>query len=325
VDVSIVLGVHAHPDRLIASLESVRQQQGGVSWECLIVANGGFQPDGRCTSLLKADPRFRLLSCNQAGLTAALSTGCREASGGLIARLDVGDVMAPRRLQCQQQAFAQHPDLVLATSTVEVCGPHWEHLRSTPQPRGSGIPQRVDTVPPEQGIALDIPHHASVMFRRSAYEAVGGYRPAFYFGQDWDLWYRLASQGRFIHLPRVLTRVRLFSDGLSSRHWREQREIARLSLACHVARSQGRSETVLLQQAAAIRPRHEGKCRISWDSHRAEGAYLIGEALRRQRDRRCRVYFSEALRHGFWRPKIWLRSIQAVALLASPLKGRASE
>lgn len=314
VDVTVVLGVHAHCDRLNASLESVRQQLGTVRWECLVVANGGFHPDQRCLGLFQADSRFRFLLCEQSGLTTALALGCQHARGPLIARLDVGDEMTPERLQKQFQAFIQTPDLVLATSDVEICGPAWEHLRTHSQPAANGIPLRVDTVPPERGIAIDIPHHASVMFSRAAYEAVGGYRSAFYFGQDWDLWYRLSSQGTFVHLPDTLTRVRLFIDGLSSRHWREQRTIAKLSLSCHVARNLGQPEDQLLQQADAIRP--SPKCRgfLPWDGRRAEGAYFIAEALRRNGDRRCHRYFWVAIRNGFWKPMVWLRSVQSLVI-----------
>ena len=152
------------------------------------------------------------------------------------------------------------------------------------------------------------------MFSREAYEAVGGYRSEFYFGQDWDLWYRLASKGTFVHLPEVLTRVRLFSDGLSSRHWREQREIAKLSLACHVARNRGQLETELLFRASAIRPKPKAKSWLPWDGRRAEGAYFIAEALRRNSDQRCYRYFREALCHGFWMPRIWIRFAQSIVL-----------
>jgi len=316
VDVTVVLGVHAHCDRLISSLESVRQQGGEVSWECLIVANGGFQPNQRLAELLQSDSRFRLLECPQSGLTAALALGCQQAQGALIARLDVGDVMAPRRLYSQAQFFSNHPDLVLATSDVAICGPAWEHMRIDTQDAATGQPIRVNNVPPSQGIAIDIPHHASVMFSREAYEVVGGYRSEFYFGQDWDLWYRLASEGTFVHLPEVLTRVRLFSDGLSSRHWREQREIAKLSLACHVARSRGQEETNLLQRASVILPKLKTKKLLPLDGRRAEGAYFIAEALRRNGDQRCRSYFREAIRYGFWKPRIWIRAVQSILSVA---------
>ncbi len=314
--VSVVLGVHADPERLLTTLESVAAQEGPLEWECLVVANGGFQPNQRCAAVLQAEPRFRLIHSPRPGLTEALAFGCRQARGPLLARIDVGDSMAPGRLHRQAQAFAHHPDLVLATSDVAYCGPAWEPLRILSQPAATGTPLRVDTVPPEQGIAIDIPHHASVMIRRDAYEAVGGYRPAFYFGQDWDLWYRLASEGTFVHLPEVLTRVRLFSDGLSSRHWREQRDIAQLSLACHGARRAGQPEQPLLDKAAAIRPTPRPRQVFPWDGRRAEGAYFIAEALRRNGDRRCHAYFREAIRHGFWKPRIWVRAIQSLSLFS---------
>ncbi|MDC3009376.1 glycosyltransferase [Synechococcus sp. AH-736-G20] len=314
VDVSVVLGAHSHCDRLVTSLESVCQQVGDLTWECLIVINGPFQPNPRFSELLRTDSRLRVLHSTKAGLTSALILGCQHANGPLIARLDVGDTMAPCRLQSQFEAFLKHSDLVLATSDVDICGPFWEPLRTDTQDCASELPQWVNTVPVELGLSIDIPHHASVMFRRDAYEYVGGYRSSFYFGQDWDLWYRLASQGTFVHLPKVLTQVRLFSDGLSSRHWREQREIAKLSLACHIARNYGHPELQLLQQAASVLPKAKATISLPWDGRRAEGAYFIGEALRRNRDRRCRNYFRESIRYGFWKPRIWIRSFQSLFL-----------
>jgi glycosyltransferase involved in cell wall biosynthesis len=314
--VSVVIGCHQDGRELSTTLDSIADQHDAPDWECLIVANGPFQAGEALKQRLVSDPRFRLLHSFRPGLTEALSIGCSQARGTFIARLDVGDVMVPQRLARQVLALGDDPDVVLCTSAVFVCGPSWEPLWVN---RGTealtGVPIRVDQLPASEGLSMDIPHHASVMFRRSAYQVVGGYRSQFYFGQDWDLWYRLAGAGSFVSLAEALTRVRLFSDGLSSRNWREQREIARLSLACYQARSKGISESHLLQQAAAVRPRPRVKRRLPWDSRRAEGAYFIAEALRRNRDRRCLRYFIEALSNGFWKPRIWIRSIQAISCM----------
>jgi len=316
---SVVLASHQLSAAFAASVQSALEalERCSSPGECVVVLDGGSAEEREQVERRFQDAVVPLrVACVPAGgLTRALIQGCDLAQAPFIARLDVGDVMAPDRLVRQLQAFAQQPDLVLATSDVEVCGPCWEPLWVNRGTEGlAGAPIRVDHGPASEGIAIDIPHHASVMIRRCAYEAVGGYRRAFYFGQDWDLWYRLASAGTFVHLPEVLTRVLLFSDGLSSRHWREQRQIARLSLACHIARSQGQLEAEILQQAAAIRPRGVAKRWLPWDGRLADGAYRIGEALRRNHDSDCRRYFSEALRHGFWRPKIWIRFIQLLIL-----------
>jgi glycosyltransferase involved in cell wall biosynthesis len=319
VGVSVVMATHAGAQGLDESLHSIFSQQ-DVDLECLLLADGPLDAGSEeiLAAWLAREPRLRLLRLPKAGLTQALMLGCRQARGGLIARLDVGDAMAPQRLSRQVQLLRTDPDCVLVTSDVAVCGPAWEPLWLYERPEPMAAPQRVNTVPSEQGIGMNIPHHASVLFRASAYRAAGGYRPAFYFGQDWDLWYRLADQGTFMHLPERLTRVRLFAKGLSSRHWREQRAILQLAMACNAARSRGESEQALLEQAAAIRPRPAVAAPALLDGRRAEGAYLIAEALRRNGDRRCWPYFRQALRHGFWKPRVWVRALQSLALLRWP-------
>jgi glycosyltransferase involved in cell wall biosynthesis len=306
--VSVVIGCHNDGPLLATSLDSIAAQQKAPAWECLIVANGPFLAGGGLQQRLATDVRFRLLHSPRRGLTEALILGCAQARGSYIARLDAGDVMEPQRLKHQAEALAADPAAVLCTSAVQVCGPRWELLWND---RGTGE-------------AIDVPHHASVLFRRDAYEEVGGYRSAFYYGQDWDLWYRLAERGRFLMLNAPLTRVRLQVDGLSSRHRREQVAIARLSRACQQARAHGKSEQPLLERAALLRPspadpatpgRRSRRVNPPWDGRRAEGAYFIAEALRRNGDPRCRAYFHEALRQGFWKLRIWLRTIQSLKLI----------
>jgi glycosyltransferase involved in cell wall biosynthesis len=327
VTISVVLASHRCEPALHETLDSIAVQQQAPAWECLIVANGSFQSDAALERRLQHDPRFRLLHSPLQGLTHALRLGCSQARGTLIARIDVGDAMTPERLRCQSRVFAHYPEVVLCTSAVEVCGPQWEPIwiEQGTEPRDQ--PLRADTLPPEQGIAVDIPHHASVMFRKQAYEQAGGYREQFYFGQDWDLWYRLALAGELVVDSRVLTRVRLMANGISSRHRREQVAIARLSLASYGARRRGGSDEDLLAQAALIRPRSSTPKQrrpafsLPWDGHLAEGNYFIGEALRRKGDRRCHRYFLAALRNGFWKGRIWLRALQSLILLRTPTLG----
>lgn len=316
IDVSVVIGCHRCGASLHDSLESIAAQGERPTWECLIVANGPFQADAELRQRLEQDPRFRLIHSSEPGLTRALRLGCAQARGALIARLDAGDAMLPGRLWHQAEVFARHPTVVLATSAVQVCAPQWEPIwveRAEVQP---DQPLRTDTLPPDQGIRFNIPHHASVMFRRNAYERAGGYRHQFYFGQDWDLWFRLAREGEMVLDSRILTRVRLQPDGLSSRHRREQVKIAKLSLACYAARCRGESEAALLERAARIQPlpSQQRRLRLPWSGRLAEGYYFIAEGLRRNGDRRCRHYFFGAIRHGFWRPRIWIRALQSLRL-----------
>jgi glycosyltransferase involved in cell wall biosynthesis len=325
-DISVVMAVYGEQEALFDSLDSILGQQ-GVDLECLLVADGPQAP-ATLTQLRRraeADPRLRLICLPHGGLTRALIRGCQLAQGQALARIDVGDRMEPERLSRQWRVLQDNGDCVLVTSDVAVYGPAWEPLLIKQRAQPMAAPAWVNGIAPELGLELDIPHHGSVMMRRSAYLAAGGYRSDFYYGQDWDLWYRLATQGTFFHYPRVLYSTRLFVGGISSRRWREQQQIARLSLACYLARSRGESEGPGLREAALIRPgvAPVGASKLGWltrkrfDPRASEGAYFIGESCRRRGDRRCIGYFLGSIRAAPWLPKAWLRLVQAAPLLAA--------
>ena len=59
------------------------------------------------------------------------------------------------------------------------------------------------------------PHHGSVMFRRSVYERVGGYRAEFNVAQDIDLWTRLVEHGEHHCLPIVYYQACVAKNSIS--------------------------------------------------------------------------------------------------------------
>lgn len=59
--------------------------------------------------------------------------------------------------------------------------------------------------------------HGEVMFRRSIYDIVGGYREYFYFAQDYDLWTRMAYYCDFFSIDEILYKRFLRSDGATVR------------------------------------------------------------------------------------------------------------
>ena len=150
------------------------------------------------------------------------------------------------------------------------------------------------------------------MFRRDAYERVGGYRREFYYGQDWDLWYRLAAIGKFQMVPEVLYRARVIPQSISVGAKRPQKEFAALSHAALRARSTAQPEEPFLQRALAIDRSPRGSRRA-----RADGFYFIGEILRRNGDRRARRYLRAAIAASPFTLKAWLRWLQSLA----PTKG----
>lgn len=316
VQVSVVMGVRGGCSVLGETLDSVLGQE-RVSLELVLVVDGHLDPSAEA-AVAQRDTRhpgrLRLLRRPAEGLTRALIAGCAEARGDYIARVDAGDRMEAERLSRQAEALDRHPGCVLVACATTVCGPDWEPLWiSQGRPEGGGLVDPIGA-DPEQGLQGDIPHHGSAMFRREDYLACSGYRPDFYYGQDWDLWYRLAERGAYCLLPEALYSARLFPQGISMRKWRQQRLIAECSKGAFVARRRGRDETPFLERARAIRPpagkgRLEALGRLWWGG---DGAYFIGEALRRARHPNARRYLLESIRSAPLQVRAYVRLAQTL-------------
>ena len=308
--VSVVLGVHDHPTALAETLAGVLSQTLG-DLELVVVDDGSRDAGVQAVlaDLSARDPRIRAVRKRHEGLTRALAEGCALARGRYIARIDAGDAMLPRRLERQAAALDACAGAVLATCATEFCGPDWEplYVHGYPAAPAEGIRVVPESIGPN--LLAGPTNHGSGMFRRSAYEQAGGYRWQFYYGQDWDLWYRMAELGAFAFLPEVLCRCRLMPDGISSRHRRAQERIGRCSLEAFNLRRQRLDEAPALARAAAIRPQAARPAPLSrWQ--RAEGLVLIGALLARNRDPRCQRYLEEALRLAPAHPRVWWHVIR---------------
>jgi hypothetical protein len=64
--------------------------------------------------------------------------------------------------------------------------------------------------------------HSAVTMRRSAFEAVGGYRPAFLRAEDLDLWLRIGSDWELANLPETVVRYRIHAGQITARELEQQ-------------------------------------------------------------------------------------------------------
>lgn len=304
------MSVFDHAERIGPTVESVL----GQSYERLelVIVNDG-SVDGLVASTLSSyarrENRIVVIDKHNQGLTRALIDAFARCKGELIARIDSGDLMTADRLARQVDALTGAEDCVLATARTEFLAPEWEHLWFTPLPANPRGRPPLDALDGTAGI--DVPHHGSVMFRRDAYERSGGYRRQFYYGQDWDLWYRLAELGDFIAVPDVLYRARIFPRSISMEQATRQREIAACSLGAARARCAGEDETPWLDRAASIGPMNAGGRR---HSSAEPGFYFIGETLRRNGNPACRRYLASAILERPASLRAWIRWVASLSL-----------
>jgi glycosyltransferase involved in cell wall biosynthesis len=300
-EVSVVMGVYNGERELSATLDSVFSQQ-GVEFECIVVDDGSTDAtwsilEQRSTQ----EPRLRILRLQRGGLTTALIAACAMAKGEFIARQDNGDLSLPERLARQRDLLASNREVAFVASRFQAVGPGGEILNE-PQPvdRGAEIIASLKTAP----IAgMKGPHHGSVMFRRSAYQKVGGYRSEFYFAQDLDLWSRLIEVGDLAFTEQVYYQVNFAPGSISGRYRAQQITLRELIREATLLRQVGKAEDKVLQQAAQVRP-------IPGNSYRlvdAGAQYFIGSCLYARGDPAAAAYLRRAIVGNPTHVRAWVK------------------
>jgi GT2 family glycosyltransferase len=307
--ISVVMGVYNGAGALADTMQSILAQT-ERDFECIVVDDGSTDATPEILERYASrDLRIRVIHQSNAGLTRALIAGCAAARGTYIARHDAGDLSDPRRFELQKRSLDADPEIVFVSSATLFAGPELEPLQVN-RSRGGALRAAFIIDLDDPRTIIDGPtHHGSVMFRRDAYERAGGYRAAFYYGQDFDLWFRLAEMGKFQAMDEVLYTARITPESITGAARPRQQRLGELSRAALAARQRGESDAAILHQAAAI-----GRAPLRAISRNGRGLYFIGEALRRNGDRRARRYLLRAVAAWPFSPRAWVRLAQSLVL-----------
>lgn len=207
--ISILLPVRNGAATLPEALESIACQS-CTDYEVIAVNDAS---DDATVDILqqyrRRDARLRLVDNPEPGLVNALNLGLKQARGELIARMDADDRMHPQRLQQQRDWLQTHPGHDVVGCRVDLFPA--EAVRSGMRHYVDWLNRCLTPAQIHQDIYLESPlAHPSVMFRRRAVLAHGGYRNGD-FPEDYELWLRLHQQGvRFgkVDLPLLDWRER---------------------------------------------------------------------------------------------------------------------
>lgn len=98
IELSVVIPVYNVRDYLEECLESVFSLK-GFSYEVIIVNDGSTDGSEQIIRLYEDDPRVRVFSQENSGLSAARNVGLRNAAGKYVYFLDSDDFIAPRAFE----------------------------------------------------------------------------------------------------------------------------------------------------------------------------------------------------------------------------------
>jgi GT2 family glycosyltransferase len=189
--VSVVMPVRNAAPFLEQSIRSILDQTFG-DLELIALENGSSDESGAILRRwARHDERIRVFEEPQAmGLADSSNSVVEKASGSLIARMDADDVCHPERLEREYEVMQAEPDAVAVGTLAEGIDRHGRRVR----PRDRWRLIHCSQLPFS---------HGSAMFRRDAFESVGGYREGLV-ARDVDLFLRLSDHGRIVVLPEAL-------------------------------------------------------------------------------------------------------------------------
>lgn len=305
--VSVVMSVHNDADRLERAVRSILEQD-YEDLELIAIDDGSTDATAQVLDRIAAtDPRLVVVHQENRGLTRSLVRACQLARGEFIARQDSDDWSHPARLREQAGLLRADEKVGFVSCSTQYVGPGDEPL--TAIQRHAESQRATDALLHERE---GPPAHGSVMFRKSLYQDVGGYRPEFLYSQDSDLWLRMAARARIAYLPAVRYFHRKEPSSTSGSHREAQSRFAEIAHRCRSARDAGEDEGQLLSEATELaRQLREGNRPAARDGA-LEIDYLLGSQLARNRDPRARRYLARVLRKRPWHMKAWLRLAQSM-------------
>ena len=184
----MLMAVHNGERHLRSAIDSVLGQTLD-DFELVVIDDGSTDDTPKILAEYGRDnTRIVIRRISHAGRSAALNFGCRQARAEFIAVLDADDLALPHRLESQLRFLRRNENVAVLGGGMLLIDEQGEIVGE----------DRVRTSDAEIRKALERScpfYHSNVMFRKSAVQAVGGYRTVFEQAEDYDLWLRVAEAG----------------------------------------------------------------------------------------------------------------------------------
>jgi len=203
--VSVVMAAYNAQEYLNIAIDSILLQT-YQNLELIIVDDGSTDSTptivGACS-----DSRIRYFRQKNKGLPAALNFGISKTAGKYIARMDADDISHPERLKKQVEYLEKNNSVaLLGTSFNIIDESNCTIGRSYHLARNEDLQVEF--------LVRNPFGHGTIMVRRDALEAGGGYDENQVI-EDYDLWWRIAKNHQVANLTEFLYSWRVVASGIS--------------------------------------------------------------------------------------------------------------
>lgn len=200
--VSIVIPVYNGANYLRQAIESAL----GQTYENIeiIVVNDGSNDLGATEEIaLSFGEKIRYFSKPNGGVASALNKAIKEMSGEYFSWLSHDDLYYPEKIAYQINAASEEPN----KKTI-----FYGDFAVFSDDANSVTESQIQGVPPEHfryylTIKNEL-HGCTLLIPKTAFDDCGLFDESLRTTQDYDLWFRMACEYRFIHLPKLLVKAR---------------------------------------------------------------------------------------------------------------------
>lgn len=209
---SVVIPAYNAMTYLPETMESVLNQT-FTDFELLIINDGSSDHILEWTARV-TDPRVKLISQENQGLSGARNTGIAHAKGEYVAFLDADDLWQPTKLERQVRRFEENPEVGLVytwTTLIDEMG----------KPIGITFASTLEGNIWERMIVADVVGNGScAMVRRNCFDKVGLFDRCLSSVEDWDMWLRISAHYSFAVVKEHLTLYRQHTTSMSKNRQR---------------------------------------------------------------------------------------------------------
>ncbi len=199
--ISVIIPVYNGEKTIKETITSVLNQT--ISDLELILINDGSQDSTLEIVSSILDPRLKIFSYPNTGVSISRNRGISHASGDYISFLDADDLWTPDKLEAQLKALQANPQAAVAYSWTDWIDESSQFLRP-----GGRITVNGNVY--DKLLLRDFVESGSnPLIRREALAKVGGFEQSVSPAEDWDMWLRLAACYEFVIVPspQILYRV----------------------------------------------------------------------------------------------------------------------
>ncbi len=177
--------------------------------EILIIDDGSTDDTEEAVQRL-SDSTVHYIKQVNSGPSVARNHGVRQSKGKYIAFLDVDDMWEPSKVAEQVTFFENNNGLSIVATGYTRCDTELRPIENVSLKNKKIIPFRLLL---EKNRLLT----SSIMVKKSTLDTSGLFKEEIEFGEDWDLWVRIAQLGKIGYIQTPLCKYRVHGAGLTGK------------------------------------------------------------------------------------------------------------